>query len=141
MQRICDFYNFQHAGMSQQIDKRIVLKIHQMVGEGVKQVREMQRHIRIFVKMKLFRNQELPLTTSWRYFPKMSDLRNDMYRASIKLKFSKLDQKNLEEKVKEWRQQCPSDMFFFRGYEEVVDEDNMGSVNGMESDIEVLLDE
>ena len=50
--------------MSQQIDKRIVLKIHQMVGEGVKQVREMQRHIRIFVKMKLFRNQELPPTTS-----------------------------------------------------------------------------
>ena len=40
--------------MSQQIDKTIVLKIHQLVGEGVKQVREMQRHIRIFVKMKLF---------------------------------------------------------------------------------------
>ena len=51
MQCICDFYNFQHAGMSQQIDKRIVLKIHQLVGEGVKQVREMQRHIRIFVKL------------------------------------------------------------------------------------------
>ena len=32
-------------------------------------------------------------------------------------------------------------MFFFRGYGDVVDEDNMGSVNGMESDIEVLLDE
>ena len=32
-------------------------------------------------------------------------------------------------------------MLFFRGYGEVVDEDNMGSVNGMESDIEVLLDE
>ena len=98
--------------MSQQIDKTIVLKIHQLVGEGVKQVREMQRHIRIFVKMELFRNQELPPTTSRIYFPKMSDLRNHMYRASIKLKFSKLDQENLEEKVKEWRQQRPSDMFF-----------------------------
>ena len=98
--------------MSQQIDKRIVLKIHQLVGEGVKQVREMQSHIRIFVKMELFRNQELPPTTSRIYFPKMSDLRNHMYRASIKLKFSKLDQENLEEKVKEWRQQRPSDMFF-----------------------------
>ena len=32
-------------------------------------------------------------------------------------------------------------MLFFRGYGEVVDEDNIGSVNGMESDIEVLLDE
>ena len=32
-------------------------------------------------------------------------------------------------------------MFFFRGYGEVVGEDNMRSVNGMDSDIEVLLDE
>ena len=58
--------------MSQQIDKRIILKIHQLVGEGITQVREMQRHIRIFVKMELFPNQELPPTTSRRYFPKMS---------------------------------------------------------------------
>ena len=128
--------------MSQQIDKRIVvLKIHQLVGEGVKQVREMQRHIHIFVKMELFRNQELPPTTSWRYFPKISDLRNHMYRVSIKLKFSKLDQENLEEKVEKWRQQRYSDTLFFRGYGELVDEANMGSVNGMESDIEVLFDE
>ena len=51
------------------------------------------------------------------------------------------NQENLEEKLKEWHQQRPSDKFFFREYGEVVDEDNMGSVNGMESDIEVLLDE
>ena len=44
--------------MSQQVNKRIVLKIHQVVGEGVKQVREMQRLIHIFVKMELFQNQE-----------------------------------------------------------------------------------
>ena len=62
-------------------------------------------------------------------------------RASIKLTFSKLDHENLVEKVKEWRQQRSSVIFFFRGYGEVVAEDNMGSVNGMESDIEVLLDE
>ena len=53
-----------------------VLKIHRLVGEGVKQVTEMPSHIRIFVKMELFRNQELPPTTSRRYFPKTSDLRN-----------------------------------------------------------------
>ena len=42
--------------------------------------------------------------------------------------------------MKQWRQQRLSDMFVFRGYG-VVDEDNMGSVNGMDSGIEVLLDE
>ena len=36
-----------------------------------------------------------------------------MYRAYIKLRFSKLDQKDLEEEMKEWRQQRCSDMFFF----------------------------
>lgn len=91
--------------MSQQINKRIALKIRQVVDEGVKQVREMQRHIHIFVKMELFQNQELPPTTCRRYFPKMSDFTNQKYRASIKLKFSKLDLENLEEKVEEWRQQ------------------------------------
>ena len=42
-----------------------------------------------------------------------------------KVKFSKLDQKNLEEKVKEWRQERLSDVFF-HGYGEVVDEANNG---------------
>ena len=44
--------------MSQQ-NKRIVLKIHQLVGEGVQQVREKQTYLHIFVKMELFQNQEL----------------------------------------------------------------------------------
>ena len=71
----------------------------------------------------------------------MSDLRNNTYRASVKLKFSKLDQKNLGEKVKKRRQQWPSNIFFLRRYGEVVDKHHVGRVNGMESDIEVLLDE
>ena len=70
----------------------------------------------------------------------MSNLRNNMYRAYVKLKFSKLDQKTLGEKVKKRRQQL-SNIFFLRGYGEVVDEHHVGSVNGMESNIEVLLDE
>ena len=41
-----------------------------------------------------------------------------MYLASMKLKFSKLDQDNLEQKVQEWVKRRPGDKFFFRGYGE-----------------------
>ena len=37
-----------------------------------------------------------------------------MYIAAVK--FSKLDQENLELKVKEWQKELPGDNFFFRGY-------------------------
>ena len=43
--------------------------------------------------------------------------------------------------MKKRRQQRPSNIFFLRGYGEVVDEHHVGSVNRMESDTEVLLDE
>ena len=36
-----------------------------------------------------------------------------MYIAAVKLKFSKLDQENLEFKAKEWQKESPSDNFFF----------------------------
>ena len=64
-----------------------------------------------------------------------------MYKTSIKLKFSKLDQENLEEKWINGVNSALEICFFFRGYGEVVDEANMGSVNGMDGDIEVLFDE
>ena len=39
-----------------------------------------------------------------------------MYIAAVKLKFSKIDQENLELKVKEWQKESLNDNFFFRGY-------------------------
>lgn len=122
--------------MSQQVDKRIINKIYQLVGEGVRQVREMQRHIRIFVKTEMFRSSKLPPSTSRRYHPKKKDLRNHMYKAAIKLKFSKLDQENLEQKVKEWQQQAPQDKFFFRGYGTIIDCEETESDN-VDDDVEV----
>ena len=102
--------------MSQQVDERIINKIHQFVNEGVRDVKEMQRHVKIFVKNELFHGTSLPPSTSRRYHPKKKDIRNHMYIAAVKLKFSKTDQENLELKVKEWQKQSLNDNFFFRGY-------------------------
>ena len=78
------------------MDERIITKIHQLANEGVRDVREMQKHIKIYVKNELFCSSPLPPRTSRRYNPKKKDVRNHMYIAAVKLKFSKLDQENLE---------------------------------------------
>ena len=51
-----------------------------------------------------------------------------MYIAAVK--FSKLDQENLELKVKEWQKESPGDKIFFRGY---------GSINEDELEADKVL--
>ena len=102
------------GGLSQNIDNRISDKIRKLVGDGVRDVREMKRHIEVFVKHEIFRGEALPARSSRQYFPTKVDIRNHMYRASMKLKFSKLDQDNLEHNVQEWAKQRPNDNFFFQ---------------------------
>ena len=116
------------AGFSQNVDKRVINKIHELVGEGVQNVREMARHIRIYVKNDLFRGSLIPSSANRRFNPTLKDIRNQMYKATVKHKLSKLDQANLDLKVQERKEQQPNDNFFFRGYgakladdEEVID--------------------
>ena len=94
-------------------------KIQELVAEGVKNVKEMERHLQIFVKKELFRNTTKPPTSSRRFFPKQKDIWNHMYLATVKLRFSKVDQANLDQKIKEWEKESPDDRFHFRGYGEV----------------------
>ena len=98
--------------------ERVTNKIYQLVGEGVQNVREMARHIRIYVKNELFHGSSIPPSTNRRFDPTLKDVTNHMYKAAVKHKFSKLDQANLELKVQEWKQQQPNDNFFFRDYGE-----------------------
>ena len=118
------------AGFSQNVDKRVANKIHELVGEGVQNVREMARHIRIYVKNDLFRGSSIPPSANRRFNPTLKDVRNQMYKATVKHKFSKLDQANLDLKVQEWKEQQPNDNFFFRGYGEKLADDE--EVIGME---------
>ena len=87
-----------------------------MVGEGVRNIRDMERAINVFVKNDIFKGESLPPQTSRRFFPGRRDLRNHMYRASVKLRFSKIDQENLSMKVGIWRKEKAKDTFYFRPY-------------------------
>ena len=55
---------------------------------------------------------------------KKKDIVNHMYIAAMKTRFSKLDQKNLAMKIQVWEKQHPSDKIFFRGYGNVIEENN-----------------
>ena len=107
---------FQASGLSQIVDARIISKIHSLVEEGVRNVKEMERHISIFVKNDLFRGRLPPAKGNSAFNPKRNDISNHMYKATVKHRYAKIDQENLFHKVKEWKNEHPEDNFFYREY-------------------------
>ena len=83
------------------MDERIIRKIDALVNEGVKDNREMKRHLNVYVKQQILSKDEIqPSPSNHLFFPKPSDTRSHMYRASIKNRFSKIDQENVVYKYK-----------------------------------------
>ncbi|XP_057308166.1 calcium-responsive transcription factor-like [Hydractinia symbiolongicarpus] len=115
-----DHLQGERGGISQQVDSRITTKIHALVGQGVRQVKEMERHIKIYVQNELFCDKMLPSPTNRRFFPTRRDITNHMYISTTKLRLSKIDQENLALKIEQWKKQAPTDNFFFRGCLEVI---------------------
>ena len=117
----------------QRLDEQLIQKINDLVGEGVRNVGEMKRHLKIFVKDDLFRGKKQPERNNRRYFPKLKTIKNHMYNATIKSRLSMIDQDNVQQLADKWREQHPNDKFYYRQYKE-------GSVesvpNGIDSDVE-----
>ena len=95
-------------------------KIRELVSEGVRSVKEIERHLKIYTKNRLFRGKAKPTQENRRFYPKRRDIKNHIYLAAVKLRFSKIDQVNLEQKVKEWKKERSCDHFMFRGYGEAL---------------------
>ena len=55
-----------------------------------------------------------PMPSNRRVYPKLSDIRSHLYRATVKHRFSKVDQENVAEKVIHWKASSPEDFFHFR---------------------------
>ncbi|XP_065680304.1 uncharacterized protein LOC124806293 [Hydra vulgaris] len=88
--------------LSQKIDHRLSSKISEFVKQGVSNVREMKRILKLTVD-EMFGEKSLPTPNNRRFYP-----RNDIIRAHIvmeckKLGFSNIDQECLESKIKEWK--------------------------------------
>ena len=106
----------QIAGISQRIDPRIVEKVHGLVAEGVRDVSEMRRHINVYIQNSLFPGTAPPPKSNKRFHPSATTVKNHMYIAVIKQRLAKVDQSNLLERVKVWRQQNEGDFIEFRPY-------------------------
>jgi hedgehog interacting protein len=59
----------------------------------------MKRYLKSYVKNKLFASEKPPPTTNRRYYPTDMDIRNCMYRASVKFILSKIDQESIEKNI------------------------------------------
>ncbi|CAB3999988.1 Calcium-responsive transcription factor [Paramuricea clavata] len=123
----------QLGGIMQRLDEQLIQKINDLVGEGVRNVGEMKRHLKIYVKDDLFRGKKQPERNNRRYFPKPKTIKNHMYNATIKSRLSMMDQDNVQQLADKWREQHPNDKFYYRQYKE-------GSVesvpNSIDSDVE-----
>ena len=90
--------------------------IHKLVGEGIRNVKEMQKALQLFVKTDLFADQQLPPLNSRRFFPEEQDIHNHIYNATSQLRMSKLDQENVSLLIENWQKSKQGDFFLFRGY-------------------------
>ena len=113
--------------MNQPTDPRIIDFIHQQVSEGVRNVKEMKRHIKSYVKNELFKDRQGPGTTNKRSYLRNVSVRNHIYLATVRLRFSKIDQVKLDKKIEEWKRLNPTDFFFFRKYSDVKSNEHLES--------------
>ena len=68
------------------------------------------------VKNELFRGKEVPSLYNRAFRPLPKDIRGHMYKEEVKRRFSKLDQVNIEQMVKEWEKDFPDNNIFFRSF-------------------------
>ena len=106
----------QVAELAHRVDPRLVQKMHELVSEGVRNPKEMKRHLKSHVKKEIFNGEAVPSTENRRFFPRMKDIRNHIYTATVKLRYSKIDQVSVEEKINEWQKENELQTFFFRKY-------------------------
>ena len=88
------------AGMAQRVHPMLKQKIFQIVQEGLTNPQEVRKVLREYVKIEFKEN--CPDMSNRSYFPTVEDVRNHIYLAKQGLQYSKLDQENLELKIKEW---------------------------------------
>ena len=63
---------------SQQVDERIINKIHRLVQDGIPNIKKMQRALRVYFKTEFFDAKQLPHGNSRRFYPEDRGIRNHM---------------------------------------------------------------
>jgi hypothetical protein len=104
----------QAADVKAPVDSRVVDHVNYLVDNGIFNVGELKRNVRLFVK-QLLRGQTLPsLTVNRHFYPSRLDLRNMVYRQRQRCLQGLLDQEVVEKKVEHWKVERPDDTWIFR---------------------------
>lgn len=123
------------ANLSQKVEERIIEKVKDLVGEGVRNVTKMEKHLRIYGKDELFRDCQLPSFQIRRFYPRRQDIRSYMYIIPPKNHLAKMDQENLQLKIDKWKQELSNDFLYYRSYGAVItDNGENGDDKGKDED-------
>ena len=109
------FYYIKAAGFAQKIHPSISKEIGEYVLAGVTDVTEIRRLLRLYVRENVSKDLgETPHPSGRSLYPQDSDIRNHIHLTKKAVEFSKLDQENLRERIRQWKIQCPERSAFFR---------------------------
>ncbi|XP_063418461.1 uncharacterized protein LOC134701264 [Mytilus trossulus] len=97
------------------VDKRIIGKIEEYVGEGLVSSSCLRPLLEQFVRHEIFAGEKCANWTNRRFFPSQRDISNFVYAAKLKGLKAKYDQENLMAHVDEWQKDRPEDKFLFSG--------------------------
>ncbi|XP_046863147.1 uncharacterized protein LOC124456882 [Xenia sp. Carnegie-2017] len=87
------------GGLYQGIDKMLVSKIQELVVAGACSVKEVRRHLKIYVEQDVYKATKAPAKSNRRFYPSKQTIRSHIYKAVIKERFSKFDQKIFKRKL------------------------------------------
>ena len=107
----------EQAGFAQRVHPGIIAKIKELVSVGVTNVMEIKRCLRLHVKEVISKQLEItPDYTNRSLFPTDNDISNHVHLAKRALAFSKLDQENLNQHLKQWQKNGNGHNAFFWPY-------------------------
>lgn len=111
-------------GNYNRVHSRLLQKIVEMVNMGVTKRTEMKRHLESFVLDKYPDADREDAA----YYPTLKIISVSMYNARMKMRYDKMDEKNVLCMVQEWQKKYPADFNYYRpktAEDDVVDiEDN-----------------
>ena len=77
-------------------------------------VNEMRRCLDRVVKNKIFQNSDIPRETIKRIFPRLKTIRRHIVEALRRMRYSKIDQECLANKIEQWKSENPCDRIYFQ---------------------------
>ena len=91
------------AGLIEPLDERVAEFLKRLIRQGTKNAKDLQRRALEYVKESLFSGESHLDATRRKFPPNRQKIRDLVSSVRNELRFSKIDQENLQHLAKEWR--------------------------------------